>query len=92
MGQEQLDQLNAKIDAQEQKIDTLTTATTNIREDIGRIKEGLPQSGGLSETEVGALSARLDTLGQKTDAAIAEVQALDAENEPGTNAGNGEGL
>lgn len=89
MGQEQLDALNAKIDTQEQKIDVLTTVTGNIREDITRIKEGLPTSGGLTEAEVGALSTRLDTLGQKTDTAIAEVQALDQENEPG--AGNVEG-
>lgn len=67
MSQETLDQLTAKVNA-------VTTSLTNIKDDITRIKEGLPTSGGLTEAEVSALSAQLD-------AAVSAADSLDKENE-----------
>ena len=66
MSQEILDQLNAKVLG-------LKTSLTNIKDDIQKIKDSLPASGGLTEAEVASLSASLDEAG--TQAAD-----LDAEN------------
>jgi predicted nucleic acid-binding Zn-ribbon protein len=68
MSQEILDQLTAKVNA-------VTTSLANIKDDITRIKDSLPTSGGLTEAEVADLSAKLD-------AAVSQADTLDKENEP----------
>lgn len=68
MSQETLDQLTGKVSA-------VTTSLTNIKDDITRIKDSLPTSGGLTEAEVAALSSQLD-------AAVVSADTLDKENEP----------
>lgn len=68
MSQETLDQLTGKVSA-------VTTSLTNIKDDITRIKDSLPTSGGLTEAEVAALSSQLD-------AAVTSADTLDKENEP----------
>lgn len=67
MSQEILDQLTGKVSA-------VTTSLTNIKDDITRIKDSLPTSGGLTEAEVAALSSQLD-------AAVTAADTLDKENE-----------
>lgn len=55
-------------------LDRLEAALTNIRQDITDIKDGLPDTGGLSAAETAAVKARLETL-------VTGAEALDAENE-----------
>ena len=73
-------ELQAKLDAVLEKQTQTGTAITNIAEDIRRIKESIPTSGGLTEAEAQALSATLDTVLANADALATAATALDAEN------------
>jgi hypothetical protein len=54
-------------------LDRMEAALTNIRQDIQDIKDGLPDDGGLSATEVAQIKERLS-------AVVTGAEALDAEN------------
>ncbi len=82
MAQETLDQLLAKVTAQETSIASLTTSVSNIAADIQRIKDSLPTEGGLTAEEVAALSARLDEASTAAAGAATQADTLDKENEP----------
>lgn len=68
MAEEILNELRAHVTATNQSL-------TNIREDITRIVQGLPQDGGLTAEEVSILRQDLTALSSNAD-------TLDKENEP----------
>lgn len=65
------------LDALKSQVTQITGSLTNIKDDIQRIKDSLPVTGGLTEAEVTDLKGALD-------AAVAQASTLDQENEPTT--------
>lgn len=65
--------MSAVSDAINAKVDLLSGALKDIRQDITDIKAGLPTDGGMTADEVAALSAKLDGV-------VSDAQELDGEN------------
>lgn len=92
MANETLQELKNRIAGLEQKADAAAQSLSNIGGDIARIKEGLPEEGGLSAAEVGDLRTSLDGLEAKVNGFASAAESLDKENEAPvvTDPGTGE--
>lgn len=82
MADETLQELKALAQRASAGMDQANTSLANIKEDITRIKDGLPTAGGLTADEVAQLKVDLEGAAGKAEATAASADALDKENEP----------
>jgi len=82
MANETLQELLTRVQGLEQSAVQTMQSLSNIDADIDRIKEGLPQTGGLTEAEVVELRSSLDQAQTAITAAKDAAASLDLENEP----------
>lgn len=84
MAEQTLQELQTQIAAARGEVAETRTAITNIRGDISRILENLPQEGSLTAEETAQVRADLQALASETAELKTEAQTLDQENEETT--------